>query len=81
MKPRDTEDLVFCHNDFSTYNVIANPETLKVNAILDWEYAGFFPPKFEGMYFRRPGPSVVLGDKAHDEDELLDIMKANCFPL
>jgi Ser/Thr protein kinase RdoA (MazF antagonist) len=81
MKSRDSEDLVFCHNDLSTHNVMVDPETLKINAILDWEYAGFFPREFEGMYFRRPGPSVALGDEAHDEDQLLDIMKANCFPL
>ncbi|EPE29427.1 Protein kinase-like (PK-like) [Glarea lozoyensis ATCC 20868] len=81
MKIRDSEDLVFCHNDFSTHNVLVDPKTLKVNAILDWEYAGFFPQEFEGMYFRRPGPSVALGDEAHDEDELLSIMNANCLPL
>lgn len=38
-----------------------DPQTLKVKAIIDWEYAGFFPAQFEGMYFRRPGPSVALG--------------------
>ncbi|KAG9227965.1 hypothetical protein BJ875DRAFT_294567 [Amylocarpus encephaloides] len=81
MKPRDSEDLVFCHNDFSTHNVMVDPETLKVNAILDWEYAGFFPQEFEGTYSRRPGPSVALGDEAHDEDSLLSIMKVNCLPL
>ena len=77
MKPREEEDLVFCHNDFSTHNTIVDPDTLKVNAIIDWEYAGFYPPEFEGMFFRRPGPSVALEGEANDEDLLLDIMLRN----
>lgn len=30
MKPREAsaDDLVFCHNDLSTYNIIVDPETL-----------------------------------------------------
>lgn len=28
-KPRESEDLVFCHNDFSTHNIIMDPATLK----------------------------------------------------
>ena len=28
-------ELVLCHNDLSQYNVIVDPETLKINAILD----------------------------------------------
>jgi aminoglycoside phosphotransferase len=77
MKKRESEDLVFCHNDLSTHNVIVDPETLKINAIIDWEYAGYFPREFEGMFFRRPGPSVALGEEANDENLLLDLMKHN----
>ncbi|PGH16260.1 hypothetical protein AJ80_05283 [Polytolypa hystricis UAMH7299] len=43
MKPLESEGLVFCHNDLSAYNVIVDTETLKVKAIIDWEYAGFYP--------------------------------------
>jgi aminoglycoside phosphotransferase len=77
MKPRESEDLVFCHNDLSTHNVIVDPETLKVKAIIDWEYAGFYPEEFEGMFFRRPGPSVALEGEVNDEDRLLNIMVEN----
>ncbi|KLU91924.1 hypothetical protein MAPG_10873 [Magnaporthiopsis poae ATCC 64411] len=77
MKRRPTEDLVFCHNDLSTHNVIVDPQTLKVKAIVDWEYAGFFPAEFEGMFFRRPGPSVALEGEVDDEMKLLAIMRAN----
>lgn len=77
MKPRESEDLVFCHNDLSTHNVIVDPETIKVKAIIDWEYAGFYPQEFEGMFFRRPGPSVALEGETNDEDGLLDILIEN----
>ena len=77
MKPRKVKDLVFCHNDLSAHNVIVNPETLKVNAIIDWEFAGFFPEEFEGMFFRRPGPSIALDGEVNDEEQLLKIMYEN----
>ncbi|KAK2595521.1 hypothetical protein QQS21_006749 [Conoideocrella luteorostrata] len=77
MKPRESKDLVFCHNDLSTHNVIVDPVTLKVKAVIDWEYAGFYPEEFEGMYFRRPGPSVALDGEDDDEDRLLDTMHKN----
>ncbi|KAJ2894657.1 uncharacterized protein MKZ38_007315 [Zalerion maritima] len=77
MKPRELEDLVFCHNDLSTHNVIVDPMTLKIKAIIDWEYAGFFPAEFEGMFVRRPGPSVALEGEAKDEKAVLDIMYEN----
>ena len=34
-------DYVFCHNDLGQHNVIVDPETLKTNAVIDWEYGGF----------------------------------------
>jgi aminoglycoside phosphotransferase len=77
MKPRESEDLVFCHNDLSTHNIIVDPETLKVKAVIDWEYAGFYPQDFEGMFFRRPGPSAALEGEVNDEDELLNILIDN----
>jgi hypothetical protein len=47
---------VFCHGDLSEHNVIVNPETLEVRAILDWEHAGFWPEFFEGEIYTRVGP-------------------------
>lgn len=81
MKPRAYKDLVFCHNDFSAHNVIVDPETLKVNAVIDWEYAGFYPNEFEGVYYRRPGPSVALDGEVNDEEPLLKLMLENAEPL
>ncbi|KAM5441511.1 hypothetical protein MferCBS31731_003582 [Microsporum ferrugineum] len=77
MKPLESEALVFCHNDLSTNNVIVDPETLKVRAIIDWEYAGFYPEEFEGRFYRRPGPSVALEGEVNDEGRLLDMMTEN----
>lgn len=77
MKKRDSKDLVFCHNDLSTHNVIVDPDTLTIKAIIDWEYAGFFPQDFEGLFFRRPGPSVALEGESHDEEALLELMRNN----
>jgi hypothetical protein len=77
MKPSESEELVYNHGDFSTYNVIVDPVTLKVKAILDWEYAGFYPEQFEGKFFKRVGPSVALDGEENDEDRLLDIMIEN----
>ncbi len=43
LRPSETEEYVFCHNDLSQHNVIVDPKSLRINAIIDWEYAGFFP--------------------------------------
>ncbi|OIW34064.1 kinase-like protein [Coniochaeta ligniaria NRRL 30616] len=80
MRPKESKDLVYCHNDLSTHNVIVDPATLKVKAVIDWEYSGFYPAEFEGMYFRRPGPSVALEGEPNDEDHLVDIMLQNEAP-
>lgn len=74
MRPRETDDLVFCHNDLSANNVIVDPDTLKIKAIIDWEYAGFFPPEFDMPYFRRPGPSIPLEGETDDVDTLINVL-------
>ncbi|KAK4145837.1 uncharacterized protein C8A04DRAFT_26316 [Dichotomopilus funicola] len=38
---------VLCHNDLAQQNVLVDPKTLKIKAIIDWEFAGFWPPWFE----------------------------------
>ena len=43
LQPSETEEYVFFHNDLSQPNVIVDPKSLRINAIIDWEYAGFFP--------------------------------------
>lgn len=51
------EKHVFCHNDLSQSNVIVDPESLKIAAIIDWEFGGFYPEYFEVPYYRSPKPS------------------------
>ena len=49
--------------------------TLKINAILDWEYAGFYPPEFEGAFYLRPGPSFAFGGEENDVPKLLELLE------
>ncbi|ATY65472.1 kinase-like domain [Cordyceps militaris] len=74
LKQREEGDLVFCHNDLSAYNVIVDPETLKIRAIIDWEYAGYYTPEFEQKYFKRKGPSVALDGEIDDTEKLTKIL-------
>ncbi|KAL8357450.1 hypothetical protein RB598_002321 [Gaeumannomyces tritici] len=62
----DGESLVFCHNDLSANNIIVDPYTLRIKAIIDWEYAGFFPPEFDKPFYLRPGPPVALQGEVDD---------------
>lgn len=48
----DRSPFVFCHNDLSGFNIIVNPETYEIAAIVDWEYSGFFPAWFERKIWR-----------------------------
>lgn len=74
MRQRKQQDLVFCHNDLSMNNVIVDPDTLKINAIVDWEYAGFYPPEFEFPFYQRSGRSVALDGEVDDCDSLTRMM-------
>lgn len=38
---------VLCHNDLSKNNIFVDPDTFQIKYIIDWEYSGFFPPRFE----------------------------------
>ncbi|KAK0722279.1 hypothetical protein B0T26DRAFT_749700 [Lasiosphaeria miniovina] len=69
-------DYVFCHNDLSQPNVVVDPETLKITAILDWEYAGFFPARFESPFYTRLGPSSAIDGEVDNAAELVDFLKS-----
>ncbi|PTU24276.1 hypothetical protein P175DRAFT_0505954 [Aspergillus ochraceoroseus IBT 24754] len=56
-------EYVFCHNDLGQHNIIVDPQTLKIRAIIDWEYAG-------------RGPSIVLDGEHDDSAELLQFLEA-----
>ncbi|KAF5024782.1 hypothetical protein F66182_3160 [Fusarium sp. NRRL 66182] len=67
------EEYVFCHNDLSQQNVIVDPNTLKIRAIIDWEYAGFFPARFEYPFYNRLGPSEAINNEVDDSLDLLEL--------
>lgn len=76
LEPSTTDDYVFCHNDLSQHNVIVDPKSLKINAIIDWEYAGFFPPNFDYPFYHRPGPSVAINGETDDSFALLRFLRS-----
>ncbi|TQS33275.1 hypothetical protein Golomagni_06387 [Golovinomyces magnicellulatus] len=78
LPPSSKEEFVFCHNDLSQHNVIVEPETLKINAIIDWEYAGFYPDFFEAKFYTRPGPSDALKkyNEKSDTAKLLEFLES-----
>ncbi|EZF33165.1 hypothetical protein H109_06543 [Trichophyton interdigitale MR816] len=71
----DKDEFVFCHNDLSQHNVIVDPNSLKIRAIIDWEYAGFYPAYFDRLFFRRKGPSVAVDGETDDSEILLDFLQ------
>lgn len=76
--PSKHAEYVFCHNDLSQPNIIVDPETLKIKAIIDWEYAGFFPKYFEGHFYNRLGPSVAINGEKDDVSDLIRFL-SNSF--
>jgi aminoglycoside phosphotransferase (APT) family kinase protein len=77
LEPSTAEDYVFCHNDLSQHNVIVDPETSKIAAIVDWEYAGFWPEWFEMRLFERVGPSVALDGEEDDTARLMEFLESH----
>lgn len=75
MRAREEHTLVFCHNDLSANDVIVDPDSLKIKAIIDWEYSGFFPAEFKREFYARPGPSVALPGEVDDVEVLTSIME------
>ncbi|KAL3480370.1 kinase-like domain-containing protein [Aspergillus californicus] len=74
VRPFENADYGFCHNDLSQPNVIIDPDTLKIRAIIDWEYAGFWPEYFDSPFYERRGPSVPINGKKDDIQGLLDFL-------
>ncbi|KAL8992592.1 MAG: hypothetical protein Q9169_006979 [Polycauliona sp. 2 TL-2023] len=58
-----TERYTFCHNDLARQNIIIASDSLEVKCIIDWEYAGFFPPGFEFPYWRYSLQEIILWDE------------------
>lgn len=48
--------------------------TLTLRAIIDWEYAGFFPARFDYPFYHRLGPSSAIHGEVDDSLELLQFL-------
>ncbi|KAL2756923.1 hypothetical protein ACRALDRAFT_2101756 [Sodiomyces alcalophilus JCM 7366] len=71
-------DFVFCHNDLGRHNVLVNPNTLKITAIIDWEFGGFWPEWFERPFWKRQGGSYTLEGEEDDTECCREWLMANC---
>ncbi|KAK3307142.1 uncharacterized protein B0T15DRAFT_529352 [Chaetomium strumarium] len=71
-------DFVFCHNDLAQHNVIVDRDTLKIKAIIDWEFGGFWPEWFERPYWQRPGSSCALEGEEDDTQRCRDWLVSYC---
>ena len=76
LKVSDIAEYVFCHNDLSQQNIILDPSTFKIKAIIDWEYAGFFPGYFEKEFFMRLGHSDIMKGEFDDRPKLLEFLES-----
>jgi hypothetical protein len=43
---------------------------------IDWEYAGFYPARFEWPFYTRLGPSAAVKGEVDDSLELLEFLKS-----
>jgi len=72
-------EYVLCHNDLSQQNIIVHPITLKILAIIDWEFAGFYPAYFEMPFYLRldgaPG-SEAIRNEVDDTAQLLEFLES-----
>jgi aminoglycoside phosphotransferase (APT) family kinase protein len=69
---------VFCHNDLGQHNIIVDPDTLKINAIIDWEFGGFWPEWFERAFWKRPGPSIAIEGEDNDTERCREWLLEHC---
>ncbi len=55
-----------------------DPATLKIKAILDWEFGGFWPAWFERPFWERLGASYALEGEEDDTARCREWLMANC---
>jgi hypothetical protein len=62
-------EYIFQHGDLAAHNIIMDTQTLEVKALVDWEYAGFYPPGMEGW------PGTLCADaynrRGNNKDHLI----------
>lgn len=60
----------------SQNNVIIDPVEPKIRAIIDWEYAGFFPPEFDTEFYKWRAPWITFNRESDDSKELLATLRS-----
>ena len=60
-----TNVFTLCHNDLGQHNILCDQETGDVLSIIDWEYAGYYDHRFEGLLWQKPHNEII-----HDEGEV-----------
>ncbi len=67
IKTARTPIFTFCHNDLGQHNILMNPDSLEVQAVIDWEFSGFYPSEFEAPLWLKatyePGYREIDADK------------------
>jgi len=58
----DTQPFVLCHGDLHGGNVIVDPDSMKIKAVIDWEYAGWYPPVIDPRRYKLDDRTVVHAD-------------------
>lgn len=61
-KQMPDERFVLCHGDLHDYNILVDPKTLKVTAIIDWEFAGYYPPNVDPRRYKYGRDIIHLSD-------------------
>jgi len=69
----EKEEYRFTHNDLSQHNFLCNKKTGKVEVIIDWEFAGFYPSFFEAPLWR--APYYEIEDDPEELGKLLDFLE------
>lgn len=66
----------YCHNDLAQHNIMVNLDTLQVEAIIDWEYSGFFPSEFEAPLWTKSSNEPGYHDmNAQQVDSLIKFLE------
>lgn len=50
-----------CHGDLSRFNVLVHPERPEIVALIDWEFAGFYPHQLDPTYAEEDDHGVAMG--------------------
>ncbi|KAI1080280.1 hypothetical protein F5B20DRAFT_540102 [Whalleya microplaca] len=69
----ESDAYVFCHGDLAQHNIMADPASLELMCIYDWEGAGYFPAAIELPLWRCNHSEylALFTDKAKLDEEVM----------